>query len=122
MKCGPQADKFGKFIITKMFDEAIGAYDGLARSHWKAPTLQQLQADLAALTPEQRDIVRQCVIEAIGSALHSFLFALGEAHDFGEGIALLVDGVNIVEQSDGLHGEPYGPDGWLAKYSKYPAG
>jgi hypothetical protein len=38
---------------------------------------------------------------------------------FKEGIALLVDGKNLVELSDGLHGESLGADGWNARFSKY---
>jgi hypothetical protein len=122
MKCGPAANKFGEFIVKNLWDEAIEHHDLLARGHWKAPALQQLQKDLARLTPKQKKIVRQCIIEALGSGLHQFLFALAEAHDFEQGIAVVVDGVNVVEQSDGLHGEPFGPDGWMAKYSKHPEG
>ena len=119
MKVGPQADKFGAFIMKKLRDEAIDYYDGLARKHWKAPGLQPLQVALATMTPEQRAVVRRCIISSVDAALHSFLFGLGEAHDRNEGIAVTVDGKNIVEQSDGLHGELFGDDGWYGRYSKH---
>lgn len=122
MKCGPAANKFGQFIVKNLWDNAIEDYDLLARGHWKTPAVQQLQKEVAALTPQQREIVRRCIVESLGSGLHQFLFALGEAHDFKQGIAVVVDGVDIVEQSDGLHGELFGPDGWMAKYSKHPEG
>ena len=35
-----------------------------------------MQADLRRLTDEQRAIVRRCVIAAVDSSLHNFLFAL----------------------------------------------
>ena len=120
MECGSEAERFGRLLVEKLRDNAIGLYDGLANGHWKAPALQRLQDELAELTPEQRDLVRRCLIAAVDNGLHDFLFALGEAHDSQAGIAILVDGVNIAEQSDGLHGEPFGSDGWIAKFSKYP--
>jgi hypothetical protein len=122
VKCGPAANKFGEFVVKNLWDESVEFFDLLARGHWKAPAIQQLQKDLAALSPEQRSIVRQCVLQSLGTGLHQFLFALGEAHDFKQGITVIVDGVDIVEQSDGLHGESFGPDGWMAKYSKHPEG
>ena len=61
--------------------------------------------------------MRRCVIEAIDHGMHDFLFALVDAHDFNKGIEVLVDGQNIVELSDGLHGEPF-VNGWIAKFGK----
>lgn len=120
MKCGPAANKFGEFIVKNLWDESVEFFDPLTRGHWKALAIQQLQQDLGALSPEQRAIVRQCVVQSLGAGLHRFLFALGEAQDSNQGLAVVVDGVDIVEQSDGLHGETSGPDGWMAKYSAHP--
>ncbi len=56
VECGPAANKFVEFIVKNLWDKAIQFHDLLARGHWKAPALQQLQKDLAALTPKQREI------------------------------------------------------------------
>jgi hypothetical protein len=122
MECGPAANKFGEFIVKNLWDRSIGFFDKLALGHWKAPVLQQVQKDLSALPPEQVALVRRCVVESLGHGLHDFLFALGEAHDFDNGIAVVVDGLDIVDQSDGLHGEIFGPESWMAKYAKFPEG
>lgn len=120
MKCGPEANRFGEFVVKNLWDESVEFYELLAQGHWKAPDLKKLQKDLASLSTKQRAIVRQCVIKSLSAGLHRFLFALGEAHDLDEAIAVIVDGVNIADQSDGLHGETLGPDGWMARFSKYP--
>ena len=120
MKCGPAANKFGEFIVKNLYDEAIDFFEMLSKGHWKAPGLKALQAQVQALSPGQLDLVRSCIQKAVGAGLHRFLFALGEAYDFKQGIAVMVDGINVVEQSDGLHGESFGPDGWMAKFSKFP--
>ncbi len=113
-------DRFGRLIVTCLRDHAIDHYDTLANQQNAAPGLQKLQTDLAALSPEQRDVARRCVVSAIDTALHDFLFGLVEAHDFEKGIEVLVDGQNVVELSDGLHGEQFSENGWIAKFGKHP--
>ena len=122
MKCGPEANKFGEFLVKHLHDETVEYFDRLAVGKWKSPATQPLQNELAKLSPKQRELVRRCILQSLRSGMHQFLFALGEAHDFNRGIAVVVDGVNIAEQSDGLQGEMFGDDGWLAKYSKHHDG
>jgi hypothetical protein len=112
-------DKFGAFVVTKLRDRAIDHADALLSARWKAPGLQALQADLQRLTPEQRAVVRRCVVVAIDSGLHDFLFAIQEEHDANGEIAVLVDGRPVAADSDGLHGEPYSDWGWFARFSKH---
>ena len=112
-------DKFGEFVATNLRDAAIDHADDLLAAHCKAPALKKLQVELRRFTPEQRAVVRRCVIEAVDSGIHDFLFALGQAHDFEEGIAVIVDGEDVAALSDGLHGEPYAENGWYARFSKY---
>jgi hypothetical protein len=116
------ANKFGQFIVANLWDESIEFFDGLAQGRWKATALQNLQEELTALPSGQQDIVRRCVIRTLQTGLHQLLFAISEAADSKSGISIIVDGVNVADQSDGLHGEPYGPDGWMAKYAKHPEG
>jgi hypothetical protein len=78
----PTVDKFGKFLMGNLRDEAIYNYDGLVAGRWKAPSLQKLQNDMASLTDEQRSVMRRCLIHCLGSGLHDFLFALQENLDF----------------------------------------
>ncbi len=115
----PAVDKFGALVVNKLRDAAIEHYDGLASQRWKAPALQQLQSDLASLSPDQRAVVRRCVISAIDSGMHDFLFGIVEQHDDDESIHLLVDGHDVAALSDGLHGEQFTDDGWIAKFGAY---
>ena len=112
-------DKFGTFLMRNLRDRAIDNYDRLAQGQWKAPKLQALQQDLAAMTEDQRRIVRDCVVNALDVGLHDFLFALQERADFENDIQVMVDGKNLAEISDGLQGELFGEDGWLARFSAY---
>lgn len=112
-----ELDIFGQFIMKNLRDNAIDQFDGLARGHWKAPGLAKLQKDLTTFTPEQLAIIRRTVVESIDTGVHDFLFSLQENLDFDNNIQIHVEGKNIAELSDGLHGELFTEDGWKAKYS-----
>lgn len=119
MRAGPQAERFGQFVVEKLRDRPLNFFDAVLAGRMKSERVKALGTELVALTEEQKGVVRRCVQMAPDHAIHDFLFALGEAHDFGTEIEVLVDGENIVGQSDGLAGELFGEKGWLTKYSKH---
>src|SRR5437879_2049811 len=109
--------RFGQFLMENLRDKAIQSYDGLAKGHWKAPSLQQIQRDLKTLDKSQLAITRRSLVTAMDHGIHDFLFALQELADYD--IQVIVRGKNIAEISDGLHGELFGDEGWRAKFSAY---
>jgi len=112
-------DKFGRFLMENLRDRCLEHFELLAEGKWRAPSLQTLQAEVASLDERQREVARKCIIAGVDSAIHDFLFKLQERSDFENDIHMVVDGENIVPLSDGIHGEPYGDDGWQARFSKY---
>lgn len=112
-------DKFGQFMMVNLRDKAINHYDLLSNEKCKAPSLQQIQADLSQFSEEQRSIIRTVVFSCIGNGIHDLLFGLQEAHDNNEKIDVFVDGVNVAEVSDGLQGELFTEDGWYHRFSKF---
>ena len=112
-------DNFGRFVMQNLRDRALQHVDGLAQGQWRAPGLQSLQAELAKLDDDERNVVRRCVRAAIDSAVHDFLFALQEHGDGDGSIQVLVYDQNVASLSDGLHGEPYSEDGWQARFSEF---
>lgn len=116
-------DRFGQYLVQHVHDAAIEEFDRTASGHWKTDRHQYLCKVLGQLTPEQQTVVRECVMRAAGVSLCQFAGALTESFDFDEGIAVVVDGVNVAEEADkkeSLKYEPYGLEGWVARYSKYP--
>ena len=111
--------KFGKFMVENLRDKGINKAELLMKKHWKAPALQALQEKLDKFSTEEKDVILDTVIDSIDTAIHDFLFALQERPYFENDIQVIVDGKNIVEISDGIHGEAYTADGWYAKFSKY---
>jgi hypothetical protein len=112
-------DTLGRFVMEKLRDKAFDTADLTLKGHWKSPQLATLQADLAKLSEPQRDVARRLVRSVVDSAIHDFLFALQEVNDFDQSVQLLARGENTAAKSDGLHGEPFGDDGWQAKFSRH---
>ena len=112
-------DTFGKFLVENLRDKGINYAEKLLNNQWKAPALQDIQSGLSGFSVGQKEIVKKAVVATIDAAIHDFLFAIQELADDDNAIQILVDGHNIVELSDGIHGEVYSEDGWYAKFSKY---
>ena len=112
-------DKFGQFVMRNLRDEAIQQHIKLQAGEWRAPAIQELQAAVATLPEDTKRLLLRCIVDAVGTATHDFLFALQDSHDRQLGIEVLVDETNVAEVSDGLQGEPYGKKGWIQKYSQY---
>ena len=115
MKDSPPVEKFGKFIVENLRDKGIDFAEGLTKRRWKAPSLLEMQSEIAGLAEPQRTAFIEAITRTVDSAMHDFLFALQERKD----IQIVVDGKNIVELSDGIHGEAYSDEGWFAKYSRH---
>jgi hypothetical protein len=115
MKAPSQVDKFGQFIVENLRDKGIGFAEGLLQKHWKAPDYIEMQNELGELSASQKEAFKKAIIATVDGAIHDFLFALQERKD----IQILVDGQDLVELSDGIHGEAYSEDGWYAKFSKF---
>jgi hypothetical protein len=118
-------DLLGRFVIESLYDRALDYYDRLVYGLWKSAKLIALHEQLTMLNAAQQELVKQCVKDAIDTGVHDFLFRLHEVADVvaadykGHRIQLLVDGVDATAISDGLQGELYGKEGWIAKYSQY---
>jgi hypothetical protein len=119
METENRLDKFGQFLVENLRDRGISKAEGLLNGEWRAPSLLNLQTELGKLSDAQKESVKATVINSIDTAIHDFLFALQERTDFDNDIQILVDGENVAELSDGIHGEAYSDEGWYAKFSKY---
>ncbi|SMP44537.1 hypothetical protein SAMN06265222_1011156 [Neorhodopirellula lusitana] len=115
----PAVDKFGALLIRQLRDNAIDHFDRLAAQQHKAPAFLDLQRRLSELPDDVQAVVRDCVLSSVDTGLHDFLFGLVESHDADDGIAVIVDGTNIADASDGLHSEQFTDDGWVARFGAF---
>ncbi|MFI4860575.1 MAG: hypothetical protein ACIAXF_07845 [Phycisphaerales bacterium JB063] len=116
----PVLDKFGGLITQEMRDKALDFFEDAVQDKLRAPSLRGFQDELASLSDQQLALVRRAVMLSLDHGIHDFLFALVKSHDSEQGIEVRVDGLNIVELSDGLHGEPWTREGWIARLGRYP--
>lgn len=114
-------EKFGKFFVQSVRDKSLENLHSMLDGRWKAPNLQPLQDKVSSLSPELRVLLCEFTEHLLTNAMHDLLFALQESHDCNGGIEIMVDGKSIAKLSDGLHGEIFGEDGWIVRYSKYPS-
>jgi hypothetical protein len=76
---------------------------------------------VADLSPELKTTVYELADELLTQAMTDLLFAFHMSHDANFGIEIMVDGKPLAELSDGLHGELFGKEGWIVRYSKFPS-
>jgi hypothetical protein len=114
-------DKFGKFFVENVRDKTMDYLQLMFAGHWKAPKLQPLQSKVSNLNPDMKALVSELAEDLLTHAMHDLLFAFQESHDCKSGIEIIADGKPVAELSDGLHGEIFGQDGWIVRYSKFPS-
>jgi len=114
-------DTFGRFFVTNLRDKSLDNLQNLLDGHWKAPELQSLQSKLSSFSPDERVVVRELVETLLTDAMHDLLFAFQESHDCKSGIEITLNDAPVAALSDGLHGEIFGEDGWIVRFSKHPA-
>ncbi len=112
-------DIFGEFLVKNLRDNGIENAETLLNNKSKAPSNLKIQTEISKFNESQKELIKEIVIKSIDTAIHNFLFSLQELADFENNIQISVNGENIVELSDGIHGESYSEDGWNAKFSKY---
>jgi hypothetical protein len=112
-------EKFGAFLVRNLRDKMLDDLEKLLRGAWKAPELQDLQSKLSSFSDAQKDVIRNLTEEMITGGMHDLLFAIQEEADSDGSIKVLVDGEEVAKLSDGLHGEIFGDEGWIVRYSKF---
>ena len=112
--------KLASIVCEDLRDAAINHYLDIESGWLKSPDGRSLYEQLKAVPAEQRALFRKLLTASIDVGLHDFLFRMSELHEQGEGIGWYENGTNVAAESDGLHGEPWGESGWIAKHSQHP--
>jgi len=115
----PVIRKLGAFFIEHLRDKALRQHLMMHSGRLKGKGAMQLQARLASLPPEDKALIMEIVTDVLDTALHDLLFAFQEAHDHREGIELVVDEKSPAAISGMLHGEIFGPKGWISNFSEF---
>ena len=113
-------DRFGEFVVQNLRDKMLHDLEMLLSGSWKAPNAQGIQQWLANMSEADREQIRDLAEHLVTTGMHDLLFALQEQADTDGPICVTVGGVDVARQSDGMHGEIFSDDGWIARFSRYP--
>lgn len=113
-------DRFGKTLMSSVRDETLDYYAMLADGLMKAPTDVQLSERMKSLGANERELLKEAVTVVLDNSLHNLL----SMFEFEEDVNLVAkdeenNRVNLNEISDGLAGELYSEEGWIAKFSSH---
>lgn len=109
-------DKLGLIVVQGGRDEGLRVADSILDGTAKAPSRRSLAETVAGFTDRDREQVRAVVRAAVDAAIHGILFGLYSEED----VDIVVDGVNVKAESNGLHGDYMTEFGWVGAYSAYP--
>lgn len=117
-----ELDELGSHLMRKVRDETVEQWQDILSGKMRGDAAQQARA-LAQGIPS--DVLLKLGTMLIDRALHNLLWAdeQGEMADPPR-VLLVVERANGIvvahQESDGLSGELYTEDGWLARYSRFP--
>ncbi len=106
----------GSTIMKLVRDRSIDKFDGIRSGSLRSQRAIELHKLLSSFDEQQKEIIKTLVIECVDNTIFNFLFMFEEDQDK----ELFVSGINANDISDGLSGELFTEDGWIAKFSKNP--
>lgn len=114
-------DRFGELLMRRIRDEAISDWDMILDGTMKDERSQKVRAELAGLDFDSSQVafIRWLIPQVVDTTLHHLLWTLEQEETVN--VAVKTEGAEIAslrEASDGLAGELYSEDGWIARFSK----
>jgi hypothetical protein len=120
----PILDEFGKLLIDHVRDKTLRELQGLVSGDIVERESQKMYRALESLNldPEQFAVVARLLTAAVEATMVNFLLFFDE-NNFGM-IYRDEDGreYDIQTMSDGVAGELYSEDGWIAKFCEFKEG
>ena len=113
-------DHFGADFIANVRDNSLHTLEQMLAGAMQDSANQQLHQLLAALNDTQRKAARAAIYKAVDLTLHNLLFFFEQNIGDWRITHSAQGGDDLAALSDGLCGELYSADGWLARYSEYP--
>jgi len=115
-------ENFGKILMSEVRDESIEQYEMIVAGRLKSARALVQHKKLSSFNKDQQAIIREMMVDTVDGVLHFFLCML-EQHEEDIDLNIAVSGTalkeNIKDLSDGLEGELYTEDGWIAQFSAY---
>ncbi|QDT25081.1 hypothetical protein Enr10x_03750 [Gimesia panareensis] len=117
-------DHFGEFLIQQVRDQSIVHWEMILSGQMKGERSQKLRELLSQCSQEDLRMFQSLLPEIADTVLHYLLQGFDEVEDE---IKITVDTgseqvASLSEASDGLAGELYTEEGWIARFSEYTPG
>jgi len=113
------SDCFGEVFIRQVRDRTITEWEKIIDGRMKGVTAKKVRDEINVANSEVSKILIRMVPRIVDTAIHNVLWSLEQEQSVnlfvekdGEGPA------NIRDESDGLAGELYGENGWIARFSQ----
>lgn len=111
----------GKCLVEQVRDRSIDKFDKTLHGTLRSPLALELNKNLSKFSSEEQELIRKLIVNSIDETVYNFLWMLEENTDRFNLFYNNDKGSteNVVHASDGLSGEIFSEDGWIATYSKY---
>ena len=106
-------EDFGKDLMKEVRDRTIRQYNKTIKGLMKAEDDQALFRRYESLDDNAKGLIKDLIPLIVDTSLHFTLCMIEDSDDF----TLCIGEDDIRDLSDGLAGELYGNEGWIAKYS-----
>ena len=115
-------NKFGRILMEEVRDSSIERYQLIMSGHLKSAVAKSLNQKIKKLDGAQISIVKELVASVVDTTVHNMLWMIEQNEHDIDVVFRKQDGpqeVSLRMCSDGLTGELYTEDGWIAQFSQY---
>lgn len=114
----PLLDKLGEILMKQVRDKAIGDWERIVTGQMRGASAERIRQHLACLSPQQTDLLLKLIPQIVDTTLHHLLWTVEQEKSLD---LMLKDEQAVAHSaqgaSDGLPGELYGDQGWIARFS-----
>lgn len=105
---------FGRLFMKEVRDRSIRIFDKKIQGLMKDESSILFSERVNKLNPDERSLIYEMIPEVVDLCMHNMLVLFDESDEY----RILSDDGDLGMLSDGLAGELYSPDGWIARFSE----
>ena len=111
-------DKFGHLLMRNVRDEAIIDWEMIIDGRMEGDLAEKIREVLRNVSETDKNVLLQLIPGVVDTVLHHLLWTTEQQSDLQVGIKIDDRIEELRNISDGLPGELYTDDGWIARYSR----
>jgi hypothetical protein len=113
-------DLFGEILIHQVRDESIDDWEMMLDGRMKGELAEQVRSRIARFDQKAIHTLKELLPKIVDTVLHHSLWTIEQDERLDVRMTDATGTINIREASDGLAGELYGENGWIAHFSNKP--